>query len=138
MERFYLIVTAIAILVLILVLIFVGILMKTTKNKVVFPSSQSMCPELWNINSDNTRCIFDGSNNYGSYAVDSITKLITIPSGDTYITNVPTSGITPAYSYIDLTSSNWTTTGSSDICGKSNWANKNGIEWAGIKEYNNC
>lgn len=126
MDKFYFIVGIVAIVILILALTFIGLLMRSTKKTIVFPSSLSNCPDLWIPDGSNNYCYFNGANN-GTYDVSN-NKL----KNDSFVKN------TDKYSYIDLKSNVWSKNGTTEICGKNNWANQYNVQWTGIKEYNNC
>ena len=56
MEKFYNIALFIALVILIVCLIGIGILMQYQNAGMKFPVHPNICPDLWNINSDNTIC----------------------------------------------------------------------------------
>jgi hypothetical protein len=67
-------------------------------------------------------------------------------SGNTFLTNnnrdnsgkIFTPGYNSATSTINFSDAGWTSSGSSEICAKQSWANKNSLEWDGITNYNSC
>lgn len=56
MEKFYNITLFIALAILIICLIGIGILMQYQNAGMKFPVHPNICPDLWNISSDNTIC----------------------------------------------------------------------------------
>lgn len=56
MERFYNIALFIALAILIICLIGIGILMQYQNSGMKFPVHPNICPDLWNVSSDNTTC----------------------------------------------------------------------------------
>ena len=135
MQMFYFIVSIIAIVILILLLTIIGLVMRSSKKTVVFPSSQSQCPDMWI--PDGNQCIFNGKNK-GSFTTDT-SKPYLFTTIDDYVKNGSIiKNDYNDYSVIDLSSSVWTTGGGTKLCGQNKWANKHNIQWSGIKEYNNC
>jgi hypothetical protein len=144
MEQFYVIVTSIAVVILIIALIFMGIIMRNTKNTVIFPANQAPCPDLWTISPDLSYCYYNGKNN-GSYTSFDSTTLKDSSSNQIKSSNTP-------FPFVSVTGKNtvipstfnpqWKTNdfnrGVTPICSQNLWATQNNIQWTGIKEYNGC
>jgi hypothetical protein len=111
MDKFYMIVVAIAVVLLILCLTGVGILMGYQNANVIFPPSANTCPDGWT-------------------AVGSV---CTAPSGTTIQGVTPGQGFTQAQNSIDFSNAAWT-----DICAKKKWANMYNINWDGVSNYTKC
>jgi len=122
MEWFYFITIATAVFLLIIMLTYVGVRMSyPTASEQIFPPSSNTCPDTWTF-SDISGCIIPTNGvNAG---------VITINS-----TNTP--GFTGGTG-INFNDNEWTTAGTSTICAKKDWANKAGINWDGITNYNQC
>ena len=135
MDIFYIVVITIATILLILILTYIGILMKQTKAaNTVFPPVQATCPDYWSYNSDSSSCVIPMRNekNIGSiYGNVSASGPLTLDNTNTY-------GLDITKKTIDFTNKTWTTGAKSTICGQQSWANKYGIIWDGVSNYNGC
>jgi hypothetical protein len=146
MEIFYIVVLSVSVFILILALTFVGLIMRNTKNTVVFPSSMSQCPDLWI--QDGSYCKFNGKNSgtYQNGTGDNYTRLLSTSTPNKYYTRDVDSAEPPYFifdanrgrSIFSAFDNKWNSNGTTDICAKKEWANANDIQWTGIKEYNNC
>lgn len=138
MDTFQLIVVSIAIVLLIVLLTYVGVQMKnptkSSKGNLVFPPVKNSCPDLWQSKD------VDGKT-YCKIPEQSGNNI-----GDLYMTGKFSSNSIP-YGYMELdrrnqlvnfADSGWSTGGKSTECNQKNWANKHGILWDGISNYNQC
>ena len=119
MDTFYIIVLSIAVVLLILILTFVGIMMKRQDSSTVFPPTVNTCPDFWTV--DAGKCIIPtpGSPN-ASASTSSSTDAPYASDGK-----------------IDPNDVKWSKDGSA-ICNQRKWANKEGISWDGVSNYNGC
>ena len=120
METFYIIVLSIAVVLLILILTFVGIMMKTQDSSTVFPPTVNTCPDFWTV--DAGKCIIPDK--------DTKNALASKPT-DQNVAPYPKSN------QIDPNNPLWSKNGSA-ICNQRKWANKEGISWDGVSNYNGC
>ena len=117
MERFHLITLSVAAVALIITLTLAGIAIQFNSKQQKFPPSHDTCPTGWTVG-PNGRC----NNN---------------SSGDTPA-RTPNSA--------DWTDADWGSKNNKgehdvkgvDICVKKGWANRNGIYWDGVTNYNGC
>ena len=138
MERFHVIVLAIATIVLVLILVFVGILLSKGNTNLAFPPNYGVCPDYWRIDASSNKCIIPKFS-------DNVVNVGNIYGSDPSPPDPPLEDnilTTPGYSfdvsnqivthYIDFSDSKWS------VCNKKKWANENGIIWDGVSNYNNC
>jgi len=134
MDYFYIIVLTIAVVLLILILTYVGLLMKsTTSSQTSFPPTVNSCPDYWTSGIDLSSCAIPatGSKNIGSiYGTNGRLVLTTAPSD--------TPGYKSNNNDIVFSSELWSVGGSNTICKQKTWANKYGIQWDGISNFNGC
>ena len=142
MPSFYLIAVVITVIVLILCLTGVGIMMKYQNAGISFPPSSQPCPDGWTVDASgycgtvvspetlNTGRLYavtgdDISLNspYNSYTIVSRT------SGTSYVSSAKLLDTDLSINF-NLPGKVWTT------CQQKNWANKYGISWDGISNYN--
>ena len=129
MDYYYIIVSAVATIILVLVLTYVGILMTSTQNKASYPPSYNLCPDYWE-SQENGKCKIPDDNSINTKAADKSWDTATIPGIDT-ATNPP--------AFINFSDAGWSAGGTGDQrCGWKTWANKYGIQWDGISNYNGC
>jgi len=139
MERFHIIVLAIATIVLVLILVFIGILLSKGNTNLAYPPNFGVCPDYWVIDASSNKCIIPKFS-------DDVINVGNMYGSDPSPPDPPLEDFvlqTPGYSYdvsnqiithyIDFKSDDW-----SGICSKRKWANENGIVWDGISNYNNC
>jgi len=138
MELYYTIVLSVAVIVLIILLTYVGILMqKKQGSSQPFPPIKNTCPDKWTskIKKDE-----DGD--------DTVLCEIPGPNGTnigTMLDNI-NSDNTPGYAVsdaetpatIDFNHDGWSAQGTNADCARKNWANKFGVVWDGITNYNMC
>jgi len=138
MELFYTIVLAVAVIVLIILLTYVGILMQNKQGSAQpFPPIKNTCPDKWTSTTkqvDGDDVILcevpkDGGANKGSLTETSLDD--NAPAG--YVKSV-----NGGPSTIDFNHDGWTAQGMNVDCAKKAWANKSGIVWDGITNYNMC
>jgi len=112
MDKFYLIVVAIAVVLLILCLTGVGILMGYQNANIAFPPSANACPDGWT--TVGTTC--------------------TAPTGFT-IQGLKNGeqGFDQSKGTINFSDPYW-----ADICVKKKWANMYNINWDGVSNYTKC
>jgi len=127
MDYFYTAVIGIAIVILIIILIIVGVMIYQTSNNTVFPPSALDCPNYWAIgtgSNGNKICYIPTINktNMGSFDGKTAAGVGSDTNG----------------SYIDFNDSKWGSTAAGATCSKFYWANKNGILWDGISNFNGC
>jgi hypothetical protein len=134
MEKFYLIVLTIASILLILILTYIGLSMSKRGNNVPFPPVASACPDYWEINSKGLCVIPTGGKTKNSSSIFKDNKLIL----DTKTTPGLVANSSNNSGTIDFSNSGWSSLGSSQLCAQKDWANKNGIIWDGVNNYNNC
>ena len=136
METFYLIVLSIAVMLLIIILTIVGLMMSSNKNTEVFPPTKNTCPDSWKSVKGGCQLI-DGKNR-GSFMInDNATP------GYTQASDIPdpldATKTVPAPIVIDFANTAWSGKGGKTaICATRDWANKNGIVWDGVANYNAC
>ena len=153
MEYFYIITIVVAITILILILGFIAFTMKLGNNKAIWPPFSEPCPIFWNISGElidisNAVCIvpfYTGINTGSIYSTGNA-----FVAGNNYVAGnnfIPTTFTsTPGYkrtetninNYINFNDIGWNSTGVSSICAKKNWANKYGISWDGVTNFNGC
>jgi len=124
MDLFYIIVLTVAVIVLILVLTYMGLAMKNSSVTAPYPGSQEICPDYWNI-VDGNYCVIPSTGKKNKGNTDAIT------SADTY-------GLSSDGKSINFQNSLWGSTGVSSVCAQQKWANKFGVVWDGVTNYNGC
>jgi len=127
MDFFYTTVIGIAIVILIIILITVGVMIYQTTNNTVFPPSALDCPNYWTLGTGpngNRVCYIPGKNgvNMGSFDSKTAAGIGSDSNG----------------SYIDFHDPKWGSNGAGATCSKHYWANRNGILWDGISNFNGC
>lgn len=147
---FYLIAVIIAVVFLIICLTTVGILMKYQNAGQTFPPSAQPCPDGWNVGSDGSCGInlstslnkgrltaisgSDLSSNSPYFNSYTFSSAYTNPvSASVYVnpaTNKSATLVGDLNINFSLPNAKWTT------CQQKNWANRYGIEWDGISNYN--
>ena len=132
MDIFYVSVLSIAVIVLILILTYVGIMLaysNSNSNK-KFPPVSNSCPDYWMNSNDGSGCIVpkSGSKNCGKL-YDS--------NGNPSASLIATDGYDKTTSAIDFSIPKWKANGTM-ICNKQKWAEKNGVIWDGVSNYNSC
>jgi len=150
MKLFYLMVIIVSLVILILALTIIGVMMKKGTQTQTFPPNISQCPDMWI--PDGSFCHFNGVNN-GTYDISSTNLKILTENNKHYIytESKPPPLVNPVpfftyggkEEYIDSTTINsfdpmWSSQGLSAKCSKKKWANKYGIQWSGISQYNEC
>lgn len=126
MEYFYLIVLSIAVIALIVILTSIGITIKSTKtNSTIFPPVAALCPDYWEIDHSENKCIIptNGINDGGNVSI------LKDPER-TYGSD----GIA-----VDFSDPKWVSTSSdSPLCTQHAWAIENNIIWSGVSNSNQC
>ena len=142
MPSFYLIAVAIAVVILILCLTGVGIMMKYQNAGISFPPSAQPCPDGWNVDVSGYCGININSGTLNKGRLDTVTGSdisINSPYNSFNIKNSSGSydfgSSTKLLGYdlsinFSLPNKVWTT------CQQKNWANKYGINWDGVSNYN--
>jgi hypothetical protein len=134
MDKFYIIVLAIAIILLILILTYVGITMGD-KKKIAnqqFPPSSATCPDYWDVSTtDPSFCSLPkpGFKNIGD---------VYDKTGTNTLTTKNTFGYDSTKKIINFNDKSWENTGVTTLCAKKKWANNHGIVWDGISNSNTC
>lgn len=128
MDYFYTVVIVIAVILLILCLIAVGIALQNQGKNEVFPKYQTPCPDGWAV--DASGCILN-SINVGTYDFS-----FNNPTYDSTVwdnsNNVP--NLSGRHQHIIKEDG----THAASVCEKKAWANRNGIIWDGVSNYNQC
>ena len=127
MDAFYMTVVIVAIVFLVLVLTLVGTLM-TTKNKSIFPPISEPCPDYWNVLSTNPN---------GNGSVCSPNGVNIGPTANLFSTAPLPPGYDNTTRSIDFSHPAWSGA-SGQLCAQNTWANKNGIIWGGVSNFNGC
>jgi hypothetical protein len=145
MDVFYIIVLSVAVCLLILILTYIGIKMSNkTSNVTPYPPSALTCPDYWDQTTDssgNSVCIIPPYAAPGSSVMPANTGSI---YGDNGKNNLSATGPSAVAGYsgasgtINFSNSGWNNSGASATCAQKNWANKYGLQWDGISNYNNC
>lgn len=119
MDTFYTITLTIAIVLLIIILTYIGLKIRGSKSKAIYPPQVSNCPDGWISNEIGGNC-----------NIPNITpNPYNFRSSDTYGLGVNT---------IDFSDKGWFNNNTSSVCNKNAWANKYNITWDGITNYNGC
>ena len=123
-NSFYTTVLVIAIVVLILTLGFLGWVMSKQKATDNFPKLQTSCPDYWGVITENGKAYckqpVEGQVNYGNSAATSAI------------------GYDSTNQRFDFSNAGWSAEGGNAICAKKKWANKYGINWDTVTNYNAC
>lgn len=125
MDSFQMIVLAIAVVVLIIILTAIGLGIRNLKNKVVYPPIANQCPDYWEVADDKISCSIPGQSGKNKGSLATTASINSVPGYDS------------ANNKIDFTVPDWNINKSA-ICNKQEWANKYGIVWDGISNYNSC
>lgn len=111
--NFYNIVLITAVIILILVLTYIGIQMYRKSTTDIFPPVVAACPDVWEQTPDGKYC--------------------RIPNASQSSLTAP--GMDATNGTIDFKDPKWSVKQSA-ICAQREWANKNGIVWDGVSNYN--
>ena len=132
---FYITVLLIAILLLILILTYIGIIINNQGSDSQFPPLANTCPDYWV--TDSSFCYVPKTNEKNTGIIYDEKKKIKLNKKNTFGYNELKSGsnIIPR---IDFNAMDWTSTGTSTICAKKQWANNYGIIWDGVSNFNKC
>ena len=126
MASFHLIVLSVAATILIIMLAYMGSVMSSAKTNLVFPPVANVCPDNWTVSADGSMC------SIGSAGVN--VGALTATSA-----HINSSGSAPnVLLTLEPGNASWASSGLSSICGKSAWANANGVMWDGVSNYNSC
>lgn len=129
MDYFYTVVIVIAVILLILCLIAVGIALQNQGKNEVFPKYQNPCPDGWAV--DPSGCTLN-SINEGTYDFSGVVGVMNYdPIWDNSNNVANPSGRHQHKIKADGTYE-------MSVCDKKSWANKNGIIWDGVSNYNQC
>jgi hypothetical protein len=131
MDNFYTIVLIIAVIALIGILTYIGIIMSYGEGTVAYPPHSNTCPDYWEVTQDEEikcKIPLDGEKNTG--------HIYDNGGLDAQFTEA-TPGITEGNGSINFADEEWKAVGS-ELCAKKDWANKFGIIWDGISNYNDC
>ena len=129
MDNFYYIVLIIAVLVLIGILTYIGIIMSYGESTVAYPPHANTCPDYWEVTEgEEGKCKIPD--------VDEKNTGTMYPNG-VLDTTFEAPGYTTGAGSVDFAHEDWKAVGS-EICAKKDWANKFGIIWDGISNYNDC
>jgi len=134
MDTFRIVVLSIAVIVLIGFLAFAGSMIKTDVRSQTFPPVSQQCPDGWAYHEDKEGDVI--THKKCTSASNATTNLGT---GDTNMKK-----LYPRPDDITLTgtfkTAGWgiTMKPSVTVCQQRDWANKNGISWDGVSNYNGC
>lgn len=118
MERFHIVIIAIAVIVLILFLAAIGMALQSEGKDVAFPLMQAQCPDGWRTTADG--CTHEDMNKGD---IDDGTAL---SDADKVV-------------WDSRNYRNFTFKTTATLCDKNKWArNRGGIKWDGISNYNKC
>jgi hypothetical protein len=137
MDRFYIIVSSIALVFLILILIFFG-LMSSSRNQVVYPPISMQCPDGWRAY-DASNCLIPPSGTRNTGNIWSGSQLSSNFSNAKYTPGINVTD--PKHPRINFSDAGWSTgvyAGLKPICAQQQWATQNGIFWDGVSNYNSC
>jgi len=129
MDKFQMIVLAIAVVVLIIILTVIGLGFRNLKNKVVYPPIANQCPDYWTVAADNKSCVIPVTNPINTGTIISSSGSVS------FTTSVP--GYDSSNKSIDFTNAGWSANNSA-TCNKQAWANQYKVVWDGISNYNSC
>ena len=123
MNSFHTTVLGIAVVILILLLTVFGIIISRSSSKSIFPPTESVCPDYWTVSdvSGTTYCTINNNMNIGDFSAAGVTIPKSQPS-----------------TRFDTNDKAWTSTGTTSICGKKQWANSHKIVWDGVSNYTGC
>ena len=127
MDYFYTLVIGIAIIILIIIFIVVGVMIYQSSNNTVFPPSALDCPNYWAL----------GTGPSGKHICYLPTNGTNMGSFDGKTATAGISSDTNG-SYIDFNDAKWGSSAAGSTCSKHYWANRNGILWDGISNFNGC
>lgn len=139
---FYLITVIVAVIFLIICLTGVGILMKYQNAGQIFPPAAKPCPDGWNVASDGScgqKISSTPSSNTGRlYAVtgNDLMAITNSPYSTSFTLPTAYTDKTTTLNNIDISinftkkDATWT------MCQQKTWANRYGIEWDGVSNYN--
>jgi len=113
MDRFHLITLSVAVVALIVTLTLAGIALQFNSEQQKFPPSHDECPTGWTMDSGSGRC----GNGDGKFTPKSSSWKNTLTS--------PASRGTHDVKEVDM-------------CVKKGWANRHGVYWDGVTNYNGC
>lgn len=140
MPSFYLIAVIVAVIFLIICLTVVGILMKYQNAGQTFPPAAQSCPDGWKIDLCGN-CGVNVTNSLNKGRLGAITG-VDLSSNSPYFNSYtfPSTYANPGQNRTNLVgdisinfslpNATWT------ICQQKNWANRYGIEWDGVSNYN--
>lgn len=135
MDGFQTTILGVAAVILILILTVVGLIMSNNIANSVFPPSSLKCPNYWQLNSDGTCQI--PINTTGASATVGVNKGTW--DGSTVNGSKTMPGLNSTLGTINFADAGWGSLGSaSATCAQQSWANKYGILWDGISNYNGC
>ena len=124
-NSFYTTVLVIAVIILILTLGFLGWVMSKQKATDNFPKLQTSCPDYWGVTTEDGKAYCtqpaEGQVNYGNTAAASTSTI----------------GYDSTKNRFDFSNAGWSAEGNA-ICAKKKWANKYGINWDTVTNYNAC
>ena len=134
MDAFYTIVFTIAVVVLIIILTYFGITMQRSKNNdTKFPPTLSECPDYWEFDANGLCVVPSNKKNVGS--IFDNTGSMTLKTDTTPGLSITDNG--KKYS-VNFNDNNWVAGGVTNVCKQKQWANKHGILWDGVSNYNSC
>ena len=139
MDTFRTVVLAIAVVVLIGFLAYVGSMIKTDVKSQMFPPISQQCPDRWTygetraIPTDPTSPITSTSCTSGTTNLGTATSLNSLNRPNASL--ITLKGTNPAYKV-----AGWGVTilPAATVCLQREWANKNGISWDGVSNFNGC
>ena len=123
MNSFYKIVIGVTLVIFVLVLILMGIFMRKNNNLMGFPTYAAPCPDGWNVVADGGCRI--PANTFLNYPQYPTTMFGADLNGNGKLTVIDNTNI---LKFKDSTT----------ICNKQSWANKVGVSWDGVTNYNKC
>ena len=129
MASFNLVVVSVAVVILIITLAYMGSVMSAAKTNLVFPPVANVCPDNWTANAAGTLCSTPAAGTGRANA-----GALTGASANVVLSGEPPNSVLS----INPAATTWASSGKSSICGKSAWANANGVVWDGISNYNSC
>lgn len=131
MEKFYIIVSTIAVMFLILFLTFMGVLLRFQSSNEIYPPQSNSCPDYWTADSSGN-CFKPTQPSFANPS-----ELLNVGT----IQSVLSSNSSPFSSdgkSFNKNNLSWSANGQSALCAQKTWCNNNGIIWDGVSNYNQC
>ena len=134
MDFFYKLVLIIALICLLIILTFMGIIMSSQTQTLIYPPTSYSCPDYWTS---------DGSGNCTmptQKAFNDNSVFLNSGNKNTLGTNSTVAPFSSGPDYKSFSTENnlWSSTGKSKLCAQRDWALLSNISWDGVSNYNNC